>query len=192
MLLLGFCLFSQIPLRAETLKCEIEKVWTVDSARKEAFKDLKPVLDLSWAPPIDPNLIENKQAINNHQKKVDNREIILFSDGAYCVTVFDDDNYDKVYYYSSAGELIAIDFNIYPMRAKDLQDFLELWGEGKMFPFKVYKHFFPTGEILNITLTTKNNESFMFEPSGKLQYHWRADKCYNEKGNVIMTRNNSR
>lgn len=71
--LLVICLFVQLASSAEMLKDEIEKVWTVDSAREEAFKDLKPVWDLSWTPPIDPNLIENKQAINNHQKKVDNK-----------------------------------------------------------------------------------------------------------------------
>lgn len=83
LILFLFCLFLQLALSAETLKCIVEKVWTVGSARVETFKDLKPVLDLSWAPPTDPNFKENKQAINKNQKQIENRVITQFSDGGY-------------------------------------------------------------------------------------------------------------
>lgn len=184
-----FCMFLRVSVNAETLKCEIEKVWAIDSAREEAFKDLKPVLDLSWALPIDPNLIENKQAMNKHQDNVENRVITTFSNGGYGVTIFDDDNYNKTYYYWSTGELIAVEFRRYPIYAKDVQDFLDLYHQGKMLPWKEYKHSYPDGKIMNITLTAKK-ESFIFEHSGALQFHWVGDTCYDAQGKVILTRKN--
>lgn len=49
------------------------------------------------------------------------------------------------------------------MYAKNLDDFLQLWHEGKMFPFKVYKHDYLGGKIINATLTATNGDSFMFQ-----------------------------
>lgn len=187
--LLIFCLFLQIPLRAETLKCEIEKVWTVDSARKEAFKDLKPVLDLSWAPPIDPNLIENKQALNNRKKKVGNRVITQFGDGSYGIQILDEDNYDKEYYYSSSGELNAIDFRIFPTTIYSLQDFLASEQTDSIYPVKIYKHDYPSGKIIIIALKVKKGEDYIFKPAGELQYHWVGNNCYDLNGNIAITRN---
>lgn len=187
--LFAICIFLQLASSAETLKCGVEKVWTVGTARTETFKDLKPVLDLSWAPSTDPNFSENKQAINKNQRQIENRVITQFSDGGYGVTIFDDDNYNKVYYYSASGELLEIDFSSYPTYAKNLDDFLALWHEGKMFPFKVYKHDYPSGKIINATLTATNGESFMFKPSGELQYHWIGKTAYDINGKKVLTRN---
>lgn len=187
--LLVICLFVQLASSAEMLKGEIEKVWTVDSAREEAFKDLKPEIDLSWAPPIDPNLIENKQAINNQQKKVDNRIITPFSDGGYGVWILDDDNYDKVYYYSQSGELITIDFCIFSSKIHDLESYESAQQNGETFPFKTYKHAYPGGKIVNVAITVKNKDNFMFKPSGALQFHWLGNTCYDAHGKIILTRN---
>lgn len=187
--LITLCLFIKLSSIAETLQCSIEKVWTVDSARDEAFKDLKPTLDLSWAPAIDPNFIENKQAINNHKESVKDRVITLFDDGSYGIWVLDEDNYDKVYYYFSSGELVAIDFSIFPTYIKDLQSYFTLQDNMQIFPIKIYKHAYPGGKIINVTLTVKDCDSYMFEPSGALQYHWIGNNCYDNNGKIILTRN---
>lgn len=186
------CLVLQLSSTAETLKGEIEKVWTVDSARQEAFKNLKPWIDLSWAPAIDPNLIENKQAINNHKREIKDRIVSQYSNGNYSIWILDDDNYDKVYYYFPSGELFAIDFTIFPENIKNLQDFLEAQQNNKMFPIKNYKHAYPGGKIVNITLTVGNKNAYMFEPSGELDDHWIGDACYDLNGNIILTRNKSK
>lgn len=186
--LLVLCLFLQLSSTAETLKGGIEKVWNIDSAREEAFKDLKPMLDLSWVPPIDPNLIENKQAMNNQQGKVKNRVITEFSNGYYGVQVFDDDNYDKAYYYSPSGGLAIIDFTIYPIYVRNVQDFINADAEGKTFPYKVYKHSFPDGKIKNVALIIGDNETYIFKPSGELEGHWVGNTCYDFNGNKTLSR----
>jgi hypothetical protein len=179
--LLTFYLFFSGSVKAETLKGGIEKVWTVDSAREEAFKNLKPCLDLSWAPPIDPNLIENKQAMNNHQKKINNRYIIIFNDGFYGIKIEDENNYDKAYYYFPSGELGAIDFVKYNVEC----DFENYKSKTSRFPAKVYKHVYPGGRLISVGILINTNETYMFKPSGELYAHWIGDNCYDTKGNII-------
>lgn len=187
LILLAICVFVQLSSTAETLKGSIEKVWTVDSARKEAFKTLKPWIDLSWAPPVDPNLIENKQAINNHENEIGDRRITLFSDGGYGVVTLDDDNYDKAYYYNPAGELFAIDFLIFPSAIHDLESYYAKQELQQIYPIRNYKHAYPSGKIVYIALTVNAKEIYGFKPSGELAYHWINSNCYDINGRKIMT-----
>jgi len=190
-LLLIICLFVQLSSTAETLQCGVEKTWNVDSAREETFKNMQPWIDLSWAPSIDPNLIENKQAINNHQDYIKNRSVTQYSDGAYSVWILDNDNYDKSYYYIASGELVAIDFSIFPENIKNLQDFLVSYQKDSIYPIKVYKHAYPSGKIISIdltVLTAKGDEEYMFKPSGELDFHWIGNNGYDVNGRKILTR----
>ena len=172
-------------VQAETLKAGVEKVWTVDLARQEAFKDAKQWLDLSWAPPIDPDLIENKKAINNHQKTVKNRIINVFSDGHYCITIYDEDNYNKAYSYSSSGKLGAIGFDKYNIYV----DFKDLKNKAALlYPKKFYQHDYPSGKLICIALYISEDDQYVFLPSGELVAHWISDTCYDVNGNIIMTR----
>ena len=170
---------------AETLQGGVEKVWTVDSAREEAFKDAKEYVDLSWASPIDPNLIENKQAINNNQEKIKNRLITTFYNGCYCVKILDENNYNKAYYYYPSGELAAIDFEKYNT-STNFQDVEQ--GKDLSFPIKTYKHSYPSGQIMSLGITVKENDSYVFKPSGELDVHWVGNCCYDLNGNVVAIR----
>lgn len=173
------------PVHAETLKTGIEKVWTVDSARQEALKDAKQWIDLSWADPIDPNLIENKKTINNHQNKVKNRIITVFSDGGYVVHINDEDNYDKDYCYYPSGKLSAINFDKYDIYV----DFKDLKSKkALLFPLKTYKHAYQSGKLIGVYISTSESDSYAFLPSGELVFHWIGNTCYDIKGNIVGTR----
>lgn len=192
LVLLVICLFVQLSSTAETLQCGVEKTWNVDSAREEAFENLKPTLDLSWIPAIDSNLIANKQAISNHQRKVGNRVVNSYSDGGYGVWILDEDNYDKIYYYSSAGKLISIDFTIYPDDIQNLQTYFKKQELQQIYPIKNYKHAYPSGKLVSISLTVNDKEVYGFMPSGKLAYHWLGTNCYDVNGKkVLMTKKRS-
>lgn len=186
--LLIFYLFVSSQVKAEILQGGVEKVWTIDSAREEAFKNLKSWLNLSWASPIDPNLIENKQALNNRQGRIKNRIITQFDDGSYGVWVLDEDNYDKVYYYFASGKLVSIDFSIFPTYINNLQDYFKYNDTNQIYPIKIYKHSYPDGKIINITMTVKDGNSYMFKPSGVLEFHWVGADCYDDNGKKILTR----
>lgn len=186
--LLLLCLFLQLASSAEVLKGGVEKVWTVGTARTETFKDLKPVLDLSWAPPTDPNFKEDIQAVNNHQGEIGNRLITNFSNGYYSVWVLDEDNYDKTYYYSISGELVAIEFLFFPRNISDLQSFVEAEQNNQLYPTKRYKHAYPSGKIVRMVLTASEKDTYWFNPSGDLAYHWIGSNCYDANGRKTITR----
>ena len=185
LILVTFISIILSPVQAETLKAGVEKIWTVDSARQEAFKDAKQWLDLSWAPSIDPDLIENKKAINNHQYKVKNRIITVFSDGGYVVQINDEDNYDKDYCYSLYGKLSTIDFE----KCNINVDFKDLKSKkALLFPLKTYKHAYPSGKLIGVYISTSGHDSYGFLPSGELVLHWIGNTCYDVKGNIVGTR----
>ncbi|MDD3014006.1 MAG: hypothetical protein PHC34_09920 [Candidatus Gastranaerophilales bacterium] len=185
LILITFTSIILSPVHAETLKAGVEKIWTVDSARQEAFKDAKQWLNLSWVSPIDPDLIENKKAINNHQKTVKNRTITVFDVGFYGIRINDEDNYDKEYYYFLSGKLIMIGFR----KFSNYVDFKDLESkEALLYPIKTYRHAYPSGKLIGIALIVSKNNSYVFLPSGELDAHWLGNTCYDVKGNIVMTR----
>ncbi len=44
------------------------------------------------------------------------------------------------------------------------------------------------GILDSTSLFVSNNESYVFDLNKKLIAHWKGKNCYNEKGELIMTR----
>jgi hypothetical protein len=159
-----------LPVMAERvpLQAGIEKVWSVDMARDEAFKDAKPVVDLTGYPSSDPHYKQHLVARLLKKEKVGNRIITFFDMGFYSVSEMGS---DRGFYYTPKGDLYAVDFDT-----------------SEDFPIKSYKHQYPSGRLMNISITVGPGEDFVFKPNGDLVAHWIGDNCYDAQGRVTMSR----
>ncbi len=171
--------------QAETLNGSIEKDWSVDSARTEAFRQAKPWVDLSKYPPIDPNLIGNKILISKNQLDSNERHITLFSDGGYSVRY--DNAITKGYFYNDEGKLQEVDFTFFTKNIYTKDD-MNKYSDDELYPAKSYKHEYPSGKIIGIGFYINGSETYIFRPSGELHVHWIGPKCYDAKGNMVLTR----
>lgn len=184
-LILIICIFIPCISFAKTLKGGIEKIWTIESAKEEVFKDAKSWIDLSKYPSIDPNFNENKDLINKNQLDEKNRHIIVFSDGSYSVRFYN--TVTEVYTYDETGRLTDVEFNLYDQNIYTSDD-LKKYSDELLYPLKTYKHAYPSGRIICIILSIKENEAYAFLPNGELVQHCIDDKCYDAHGNLIYTR----
>lgn len=170
---------------AMTLKGAVEKIWTVDSAREEAFKSAKPSIDVSHYPAIDPNFNTNKDLIDKKQFDVMGRHIVLFSDGSYSVRYYN--TIAEVYAYDINGNLLDIEFTLYPSNIYTRKD-LDKYMDSVQYPLKTYKHSYPSGKIITIILGVSDTEAFAFFPNKEFAQHCIDDKCYDANNNLIYTR----
>ena len=151
-----------------TIKAGIS--YTVNEARQIAFENVQYKIDMSHYKNhfVDPNFEENLKALKKGKKKYKNRYINHFSNNTYGIMY--KSNLYVVYYYTQKGKLFAID--IY---------------NKKSYPKKAVKYSI-NGDLDGIILDLSSNEGYMFNAQKKLEAHWIGDNCYNEKGELIMTR----
>ena len=100
--------------------------------------------------------------------EIKDRVLAQFSDSSYAVMYYDNPLY--VWYYSPEGVLTHIEVK-----------------DGTNYPYKSYKYD-TDGKLVNMGLRVSKEETFIFDPSGKLIAHWLKDKGYDENGKVIMKR----
>ena len=160
----------------QPLQAKIEKAWTVDSAREEAFREAEATIDPSPFPKIDPNLIENRQIVTKGGGKINGRVITVFSSGGYAVQSADAYKYEinTSFFYAENGSIEAVGIE-----------------KGIKYPKKTYKYtmtndYFPTvrnsGDLVSVHISVKSDDTYTFSPAGKLLAHWICDKCYNLDG----------
>ena len=144
--------------------------YTTDIAREELLQKtpLKPD-GLSVLTNIaDENYKENKTLLLKGQAEIKDRVLAEFSDNSYAVMYHENPLY--VWYYSPEGVLTHIEVK-----------------DGTNYPYKSYKYD-TDGKLVNMGLRVSKEETFIFDPSGKLIAHWLKDKGYDETGKVIMKR----
>ncbi len=144
--------------------------YTVNSARQISFANVAIHINIKEYKNYlsDKNHIKNKKILNKNKTKYKNRYLTSFSDGSYAVTY--KNNIKISYYYNPNGKLELIDFNI-----------------GKDYPSKRIGYDIK-GELNSITLDVSKEEQFVFNKNKKLIAHWIGNNCYNEQGELIMTR----
>ena len=101
-------------------------------------------------------------------KKYKNRYITSYSDKGYSILYI---NNPKIsYHYDRDGKLEGITFDI-----------------GTGFPCKsvTYNQF---GIFDSVALEISIEEQVIFDKNKKFVAHWKGNNCYNEKGELIMTR----
>lgn len=166
--------FSLPALAEKTLQASVLKVWTVEMARDAAFRQAKPMIDVSHYPSMDPDFFENQQAVKKGGGQSHGHTVTVFNQG------------HSIYYgvdgkfYLETGALIAVQFTV---------------GEG--YPKKVYKHaasnVFETagiqsGQLMTVGITIRPDESFLFDAKGTLLAHWKDKNCYKDDGSFCGTR----
>ena len=157
----------QMPV-AYGLTLEGGVVYTVESARKEAFDGVKYKIPVSSFKEHlrDRNFEENKAAIALGSKNLGDRYISFFSDGTYSI-VYVKDRY-RVYTYNKNGKLV------------------ELSVRSKLgFPMKAYKYN-AKGYFDGVELYVTKQECFIFTANGELVSHWIGNDCYDINGKLIL------
>lgn len=96
------------------------------------------------------------------------RTLAMFSDFTYAVMYLEDQLH--VYYYKNDGSLMYVEEK-----------------KSTEYPYKAYKYN-TSGNLVNMSLRVSKEETFIFSPDGKLIAHWVGENGYDEKGNIIMTR----
>lgn len=134
-LIIFFIAFNTVCAQT-VLKATVEKHWTIETAKEEAFKNVKYTKDLSMYDAVDPDLFENQQALKEGRINLNNRRITKFSDGDYGILFFDESSIDKGFYYDSKGNLKEVEDNLYPIKITSFAHFVSVLD--KIFPFKAY------------------------------------------------------
>lgn len=152
------------PVHAEVLNGGVS--YTVDEIRKIAFQDVSSKIDIN----------EYKKYFvfeKNTEKKLGLLNIFApyrittrFSNGSYAVRYKKDS--ERAYYYDSSGHLKKIDF-----MTKDKTKQVSYDNKGNLD---------------SVGLALPGNEQYIFDNKGKLYVHWIGKNCYNEKGELILTR----
>ncbi len=119
--------------------------------------------------------IPNKISAKTFEKFLKYKKRFVFR---YIKTTFSDNSFgvlDKKteygYYYTEKGNLYLIQVKI---------------TDGN---FRKYARYDLNGQLESIVLDIGNNEQFIFDANKKLVAHWIGENGYNEKGELIFTRN---
>ena len=161
-------LLISVPVQGEMLTGGVK--YTVEDAKIELQNNRPSEVDylLRQNNFADKNYKENYSALLKGITKLNDRTLGLFSDGSYAVNYKNDSSH--VWYYDKDGFLINTE-----MRTST------------RYPYRSYKYT-PDGELVNMSLRVSEKETFIFSPFGGLLGHWVGDNCYDENGNVVMTR----
>lgn len=161
-------IYSVLNVNAEMITGGIS--YTTEDARIELQNTRPPAIDFLLIQDNfnDKNHKANYNFLLKGETKLNDRMLGIFSDGSYAVSYYDTSEY--VWYYDKNGVLINT----------EQKTSLE-------YPYKTYKYE-PDGELVNMTLRVSENETFIFSPLGKLLGHWVGKNCYDENGNIVMTR----
>ncbi len=117
---------------------------------------------------IDLNRNENITTLLKGSTQLNDRTLAYFSDGSYAVTYNNNPKY--VWYYARSGILTHSEVK-----------------ETFTYPYKTYKYN-PDKSLENMSLRVSKEETYIFSPKGKLLAHWLGPNCYDENGNIVMTR----
>ena len=144
--------------------------YNVNSAREELLKvpakKLNPELVLQNI--TDKNNKENLSYALQGNVNLKDRTLAFFSDATYAV-LYNEDKY-HVWYYNQDGNLA------YMEERTDLS-----------YPYKSYKYTI-SGVLVNMGMRVSKEETFIYNPQGRLIAHWLGTNAYDENGNIIMTR----
>ena len=160
-------LFS-LPVYALTISGGIE--YTVDMAREESFKNISATINMQHFKNflIDPNYEKHKLLISQKKFRYKNIRILVFSDGVYVIDNLL--NQKETFYYNSNGHLVQVEI---------------LLKKGYPEKSAIYDN---KGLLTSVSYCISSKEQFVFDLNKKLIAHWKGNNCYNEKGELVMTR----
>ena len=166
-LLIIFLLFGFISCaNATTLSGGIK--YTQEDARLELQHNRPSANFILNTEGVDSYYVENHTALLKGLTKLKDRTLAQFSDGSYGINYYNDPTH--VYYYDKDGTLINAEIKT-----------------STQYPYRTYKYS-PDGELVTMTMRVSEEETFIFDPRGKLLGHWMGNNCYDENGAILMTR----
>ncbi|MBR2525065.1 hypothetical protein IKE67_01225 [bacterium] len=177
LLIIFAMLFLSMPAYSLTLETGIE--YTVDQARIVAFKDTELTIPTSEFSTYiyDIFYYSNIDAIKAGKLTAGigfRRELVPFYNKknkfiGYGVKTEDEPN--KKFYYTIQGKLFKYEISTF----------------NGTYPYKNIAYD-EKGNFMNIHLFISEKESFIFDKDKKLLGHWLNDKCYDDKGDITLTR----
>lgn len=173
-MLILLVLFSGVSWGAEPLRGGVQEYWSIDDARREAFREAKPWVDVSMYPPVDPHLLENRIAVQQGGGQAGNRIITVFSSGGYGVSY--ESSPLTSFQYEANGEINSVTF----------------FNKNKLYKHCLYKTCqalnLRNGAVWAVGIEVSERQAFLFNPDGKLISEWRGDQCYKADGSSCGTR----
>ena len=168
-LIILFVLCSSLSISVQTKTLTAGVSYTVNELRTIAFENVSKKINMDK---YSKYLTYNEFCKNNHSlllsRKCKSNYLTYYSDGTYSVR-YKIDNY-KVFYYDTNDNLLKIDIYI-------SNDTLN-----KRISYD------KNGNLDAIALDITKSEQLVFDKDKKLVAHWIVKNCYNEKGELIMTR----
>lgn len=185
-LVLIFIIFfsSSFCFAKEPYKLSVKKDYTIDSLRQEAFRNIKKTIDVSMYEPIDPNLLENKEAMKKQKSIIKNRIISLNTSGNYAIKVLEDFLLDKSFAYNSSGKLLSVAIEFYSGNAS-IDNFIN--PKKLNYPIKSYEYTYPDGKLDSVIIEINSNKGYIFNPDGTLFAYWVGTTYYNSQDKPIGT-----
>ena len=144
--------------------------YTVNEARQIAFDGVAQKIDMSKYKEyfVDKNFEKNQELLKKGKKRYKDRYLTKFSDGAYSISYRN--NTATCFYYDKSGKLVFIDLI-----------------ENRDYPKKAVTYN-RLGELDSTCLFVSGKEQYIFDTNKKLGAHWIGKNCYNEKGQLVLTR----
>ena len=146
-------------------------VYTVESAREEAFKDVE--YEISMEPykkyMKDPGFIAPGEEGGKPRVKKWGRSVTFFSDGNYSAKYYS--RLDVAYYYDKSGNLGALEFRPIYYR----------------YPYK-NKKYDVSGKFMEIFFNENAHSTFVYDKNKKYLGHWLRNAFYDKDGNITLKR----
>ena len=163
--ILFLVVFLTLPVSAYTLKGGV--TYTVESARKEAFADVKYSISsrIIKNNKFDPNYEENKKLIKQGIVETNDRYITYYSDGQYGIVYKNNLYYEFDYFQDGRLDSVGV-------------------RTGLVCPIKVYGYDV-NNKLKDIRLQISTSESYNFSVDGSFLNHWINGVCYDINGNII-------
>ena len=166
-----------MPVNAEVFKLSAE--YTVDEARIIAFDNSEMTIPVSE---FNLDIFDNYYYTNITAIKAGKtiagygykRKLVPFYDKHKKLSFYgvqSEYSPNKKFYYSPAGRLLKYEYNTFK----------------GTYPYKTVAYD-RKGRLTNINLIVSDNEVFIFNKNKKLIAHWVGDTCYNENGEIDLTR----
>lgn len=168
LLILVLSICTILPANAGIITGGIE--YNTNSAREELNRTepVKIPEDLLYANIKDKNRDENLSNLLKGETELVDRTLAYFSDGSYGVIYKKDTAH--VWYYNNRGELTHAEVK-----------------NSLKYPYKTYKYS-KDNRLVNMSLRISKNETYIFNPDGKLIARWLGKYCYDKNNNIVMSR----
>jgi len=149
--------------------CACTTGWTKETARKEAFHNIKRNINITQYSAIDPNFEENQKALREGRIRVADRLIIAYTEPSkgYAVSKMDDgDNICSSMFYEKDGRLLSVQLfsrQGYPRTA------CTYCVDKKSYRRK--NEVYEPGELMRVSLHISDEEQFYFKQNGHFVAH---------------------